>query len=313
MKTLRIATRQSPLALWQAHFIKQKLHLAHPELHIEICGMTTTGDKLQKGPLHQSGGKRLFVKELEQALLAGKADIAVHSMKDVPLDFPEGLGLSAICEREDPRDAFLSAQYAALTELPPGAVVGTASLRRTSQLLALHPLLNIQPLRGNIDTRLRQMEEGRYAAIILAAAGLIRLGLQTKIKSYFSPEEFIPAAGQGALGIECRVDDHETLKCIRVLDHPATHRCVTAERALSHHLQGGCQVPIGAYAINEGDQLVLHAIVASPDGQMILRAQASGPHSDPEKLGIEVAEILIAQGAEKILQGIAEQNNGFGV
>lgn len=299
---LRIATRQSPLALWQANHIKQRLEQAYPDLKVELLGITTSGDKLVNGPLNKSGGKGLFVKELEQALLENKADIAVHSMKDVPMEFPEGLEIAVICERADPRDAFISNHYKSLAELPVGAVVGTSSLRRTCQLHQARPDLNMQILRGNVDTRLKRLDENKYDAIILAAAGLLRLGLQQRITEYLSPEVCLPAVGQGALGIECRSADREVLELIKFLNHPSTQQCVLAERAMNLRLHGGCQVPVAAYAILQDEKIMLRGLVGKPDGSILLHANAIDIVNNAVMLGKKVAEDLLQQGAAQILK-----------
>lgn len=299
--TLRIATRQSPLALWQANFVKAELEKHFPELQIELVTMVTKGDIILDTPLAKIGGKGLFVKELELALLENRADIAVHSMKDVPMTFPEGLGLAVICEREDPRDAFVSNQYQSLDELPKGAVVGTSSLRRQCQLMAAYPHLEIKSLRGNVGTRLSKLDNGEYDAIILASAGLIRLGMPERIRSFISVEQSLPAAGQGAVGIETRLDDQRVLGYLAKLNHQPTAYRVIAERAMNAHLQGGCQVPIGGFATLKNDELTLNALVGSLDGSTIIRASGVAPVDKAEQLGIEVATKLLAQGADKIL------------
>ncbi len=299
--TLRIATRQSPLALWQANFVKAELEKHFPELQIELVTMVTKGDIILDTPLAKIGGKGLFVKELELALLENRADIAVHSMKDVPMTFPEGLGLAVICEREDPRDAFVSNQYQSLDGLPKGAVVGTSSLRRQCQLMAAYPHLEIKSLRGNVGTRLSKLDNGEYDAIILASAGLIRLGMPERIRSFISVEQSLPAAGQGAVGIETRLNDQRVLGYLAKLNHQPTAYRVIAERAMNAHLQGGCQVPIGGFATLENDELTLNALVGSLDGSTIIRASGVAPVDKAEQLGIEVATKLLAQGADKIL------------
>ena len=298
---LRIATRQSPLALWQANFVKAELEKYHPNLTVELVTMVTKGDVILDTPLAKIGGKGLFVKELELALLEERADIAVHSMKDVPMSFPEGLGLSVICEREDPRDAFVSNRYASLAELPEGAIVGTSSLRRQCQLMAAYPHLTIKSLRGNVGTRLSKLDNGEYDAIILASAGLIRLGMPERIKSFISVEDSLPAAGQGAVGIETRVNDTRVLNYLAKLNHNPTACCVMAERAMNTRLQGGCQVPIGGFATLNGEELELNALVGSLDGSTIIRASGKAHQRDAEQLGIRIAEQLLAQGADKIL------------
>ncbi len=299
--TIRIATRKSPLALWQAHFVQSRLQQLYPQLRVELLPMSTKGDKILDSPLAKVGGKGLFVKELEQAILAGDADIAVHSMKDVPVEFPDGLGLSIICERDDPRDAFVSSRFSSMAELPAGSRVGTSSLRRQCQLRASRPDLQILDLRGNVNSRLAKLDAGEYDAILLAAAGLKRLGLQARITTLLPPEQSLPANGQGAVGIECCLDDDELLTLLAPLEHGPTRQRVLAERAMNRALQGGCQVPIGAYAELEGDQLWLRGLVGSPDGRQILRAECRGAASDPVALGQTLAEQLLAQGAARLL------------
>ena len=303
-REIRIATRKSALALWQAEYVKARLEQAHPGLLVTLVPMVSRGDKLLDAPLAKIGGKGLFVKELETALLDNEADIAVHSMKDVPMDFPEGLGLYCICEREDPRDAFVSNTFDSLEALPAGSIVGTSSLRRQAQLLARRPDLKIHFLRGNVNTRLAKLDAGEYDAIILAAAGLIRLGFEARIRASISAEHSLPAGGQGAVGIECRVGDAELQQLLAPLNHTETALRVTAERAMNKHLNGGCQVPIACYAILEGEQLWLRGLVGEPDGSRLLRAEQRGSAEDAERLGIEVAEALLAQGAGEILKAI---------
>jgi hydroxymethylbilane synthase len=303
-REIRIATRKSALALWQAEYVKARLEQAHPGLKVSLVPMVSRGDKLLDAPLAKIGGKGLFVKELETALLENEADIAVHSMKDVPMDFPEGLGLYCICEREDPRDAFVSNTYSSLDALPAGSVVGTSRLRRQAQLLARRPDLKIQFLRGNVNTRLAKLDAGEYDAIILAAAGLIRLGFEDRIRSSISAEDSLPAGGQGAVGIECRSADSDVHALLAPLHHRETALRVTAERALNKHLNGGCQVPIACYALLEDDQLWLRGLVGQPDGGLLLRAEARAASSDAEALGVRVAEALLAQGADAILQAV---------
>lgn len=303
-REIRIATRKSALALWQAEYVKARLEQAHPGLKVSLVPMVSRGDKLLDAPLAKIGGKGLFVKELETALLENEADIAVHSMKDVPMDFPEGLGLYCICEREDPRDAFVSNRFDSLDALPPGSVVGTSSLRRQAQLLARRPDLKIQFLRGNVNTRLAKLDAGEYDAIILAAAGLIRLGFEDRIRSSISVEDSLPAGGQGAVGIECRTGDSEIHGLLAPLHHQDTALRVTAERALNKRLNGGCQVPIACYAVLEGDQLWLRGLVGQPDGGQLLRAEARAAAVDAEALGVKVADELLEQGAEEILKAV---------
>lgn len=301
---IRIATRKSPLALWQAEFVKAELEQAHPGLKVTLLTMTTKGDIILDTPLAKVGGKGLFVKELEVAMLEDRADIAVHSMKDVPVEFPEGLGLTVICEREDPRDAFVSNTYNSLDELPQGAIVGSSSLRRQCQLRAMRPDLEIRDLRGNVGTRLGKLDNGDYDAIILAAAGLKRLELEERIASFIEPEQSLPANGQGAVGIECRLDDAELIEMLKVLEHKPTRARVIAERAMNTALEGGCQVPIGAYAEIEGDNMWLRGLVGDPDGSKILTDEIRGDVADAEKLGLELAEKLRAQGAAEILEKV---------
>tara|TARA_R110002126_G_scaffold43555_3_gene124834 strand:+ start:1150 stop:2079 length:930 start_codon:yes stop_codon:yes gene_type:complete len=303
-QTVRIATRKSALALWQAEFVKAELLRHHPALKVELVPMSTQGDKILDTPLAKIGGKGLFVKELETAMLDGRADIAVHSMKDVPVAFPEGLVLQTICQREDPRDAFVSNQFQHVMQLPFGAVVGTSSLRRQCQLKALRPDLTVRDLRGNVNTRLAKLDNGEFAAIILASAGLIRLGFASRIASYIEPEQSLPANGQGAVGIECRSDDHAIQQLLAPLEHQTTRLCVLAERAMNRRLQGGCQVPIGAFAMLNADQLHLRGLVGSLDGSQIIRAEQTGKAEEAEQLGLLVAEQLLAQGAGAILQQV---------
>jgi hydroxymethylbilane synthase len=303
-REIRIATRKSALALWQAEYVKARLEQAHPGLIVSLVPMVSRGDKLLDAPLAKIGGKGLFVKELETALLENEADIAVHSMKDVPMDFPEGLGLYCICEREDPRDAFVSNTFDSLDALPAGSVVGTSSLRRQAQLLARRPDLKIQFLRGNVNTRLAKLDAGEYDAIILAAAGLIRLGFEDRIRASISAEDSLPAGGQGAVGIECRTADTEVHALLALLHHADTADRVSAERALNKRLNGGCQVPIACYALLEGDDLWLRGLVGQPDGGQLLRAEARAPREQAEALGVQVAEALLAQGADRILAAV---------
>lgn len=308
-RTLTIATRESPLALWQARFVEAELRRAHPQLEVELLGMTSRGDQLLEVPLAKVGGKGLFVKELETALLDGSADIAVHSMKDVPMAFPEGLELGVICEREDPSDAFVSNRYASLEALPADAVVGTSSLRRECQLRARRPDLTVRFLRGNVNTRLRKLDEGEYDAIILASAGLIRLGMGERIRQRLAVEDSLPAGGQGAVGIELRSDDSATRALLEPLHHHPTALRVTAERAMNEHLQGGCQVPIACFAelSGAGDSLWLRGLVGKPDGSEILRAEARAAPQEARELGIEVAGQLLAMGAAEILAEVYAQ------
>src|SRR5690554_4069476 len=299
---LRIATRKSALALWQAEFVKAKLEAAHPQLTVTLVPMVSRGDQLLDSPLAKIGGKGLFVKELQSALISKEADIAVHSMKDVPMAFPEGLGLYCVCEREDPSDAFVSNTYANLNELPEGSIVGTSSLRRQAQILAQRPDLVVNFLRGNVNTRLAKLDDGQYDAIILATAGLLRLGFEERIRSRLDVSISLPSGGQGAVGIECRSDDTAIHQLLEPLHHPATAARVTAERALNKHLNGGCQVPIACYAVLEDyDQVWLRGFVGQPDASTLLYADRRAHKDDAEALGIQVAEDLLAQGAGEIL------------
>lgn len=303
--TLRIATRKSLLALWQAEFVKSELEKHHPSLTVELVPMVSRGDKLLDVPLAKVGGKGLFVKELEHALINDEADIAVHSMKDVPMEFPDGLGLSVICEREDPRDAWVSNRFASVDDLPQGSVVGTSSLRRQSQILAARPDLEVKFLRGNVQTRLGKLDAGEYDAIVLAAAGLIRLELHERIRGFLAPEFSLPAGGQGAVGIECRMDDQRVIDLLKPLHHSVTAEAVMAERAMNRRLEGGCQVPIACYAIHNSDQeLWLRGLVADPDGSTVLQDEIKGHPRDGEAMGITLAERLLAAGADKILQAV---------
>ena len=309
---IRIATRKSLLALWQAEYVKTELERHHPGIIVELIGFTTRGDKILDTPLAKVGGKGLFVKELENAMLDGDADIAVHSMKDVPMEFPEGLGLAVICPRENPTDAFVSNTYACLDDLPAGAVVGTSSLRRESQLHARRPDLIIRSLRGNVQTRLRKLDDGEFDAIILATAGLIRLELQQRIRVAMPAEESLPAGGQGAVGIECRLNDQRTRDLLAPLHHQPSAWCVEAERAMNRRLEGGCQVPIACFAtLNETqDALRLRGLVASPDGTQVLQDEISGPPDQGKALGIALAERLLAAGADRILAAVYDQHAG---
>lgn len=306
--TLRIATRKSPLAMWQAEHIKSRLLALYPQLTVELVTFTTQGDKILDVPLAKIGGKGLFVKELEAAMLDGRADIAVHSMKDVPMEFPEGLELGVICARENPQDAFVSNHYKTIEELPQGAVVGTSSLRRQCQIQQQRPDLIIKSLRGNVQTRLSKLDAGEFDAIILAAAGLLRMEMQDRIASFIPAEQSLPAGGQGALGIEWRVGNNDHDRAIQELIKPLhdhiTASCVLAERALNRRLQGGCQVPIACYAERSGEQLWLRGLVGSVDGQTILRTERRGLASEAEVMGIDAAEHLLAQGAGAILSAV---------
>ena len=301
-RNLRIATRSSALALWQAEFIKAELERLHSNVTVELVKIKTLGDKILDVPLAKVGGKGLFVKELEEAMLDGRADLAVHSMKDVPMAFPEGLGLVAICERDDPTDAFISNHFSSLDDLPQNAVVGTSSLRRESQLRANRPDLQIRMLRGNVNTRLAKLDAGDYDAIILASSGLKRLGFEARIRNCMPDTLSLPAVGQGALGIECRLDDQELRAMLEPLNHTDSADRVKAERALNTRLNGGCQVPIAAYALLEdNDMLWLRGLVGAVDGSLIFRAEGRVHRSEGERLGRELAENLLAQGADKVL------------
>lgn len=298
---LVIGTRRSRLALWQAGHIKARLEALHTGLGVELLPLSTSGDELPEASLAQAGGKGLFVRELETALADGRADIAVHSMKDVPATLPEGFMLAAITGREDARDAFVSVRYAALAELPPGSKVGTSSLRRQAQILARYPSLDVRPLRGNLDTRLAKLDRGDYAAIVLAAAGLQRLGLAGRVRSVLSVEESLPAAGQAALGVECLSARADVIALVAPLADAATSACVRAERAVNRALGGNCAIPLGAYAEVRASGMRLRALVASPDGRRIARAEGEGDVSHPEALGDRVADLLRQRGATEIL------------
>ncbi len=301
LKQLRIATRSSPLALWQAEEVSRRLNNIYPELDVQLVTMTTKGDKILDAPLAKIGGKGLFVKELEAGLLAGDADIAVHSMKDVPVEFPEGLELALIMKREDPRDAFVSNQYDDLAAMPDGAIVGTSSLRRQAQVSERFPNLTINWLRGNVNTRLRKLDDGEYGAIILAASGLKRLGFDERIKNYLEPEQSLPAIGQGAIGIETRESDEVVKDLLAPLADADTTKRVLAERAMNETLNGGCQVPLAGYAVLEGDQLYMRGLVGEPDGSKVLRAERRAPADDAVALGVQIANDLLDQGAGEIL------------
>lgn len=304
-RILRIATRNSALALWQAEFIKAELERMHDHVSVELVGIKTQGDKILDVPLAKIGGKGLFVKELEEAMLEGRADLAVHSMKDVPMTFPEGLGLVAICEREDPTDAFVSNRFDNVDALPEGAVVGTASLRRECQLRAYRPDLQIRTLRGNVNTRLAKLDNGDFDAIVLASSGLKRLGFHDRIRYTLPDRISLPAVGQGALGIECRLDDHELRELLAPLNHADSADRVKAERALNRRLEGGCQVPIAAYALLEDeDTLWLRGLVGAVDGSEIFRVEGRAPRAEGERLGRELGEDLLALGADRVLAEI---------
>jgi hydroxymethylbilane synthase len=299
---LRIATRKSQLALWQAEHVATLLRQAHAGLEIELVPIVTQGDRIQDRSLAAIGGKGLFIKELEVALDEQRADIAVHSMKDLPGDLPDGLIIAAVLERADARDALLTAKAARLDDLPRGARVGTSSLRRQAQLLAARPDLRIEALRGNVDTRLRRLDAGEMDAIVLACAGLIRLGLESRITARLDPTVSLPAVAQGVIGIECRGADSGTLELVTVLNHPATRIAMDAERAFAHRLGGSCQSPIAAHAEIEGRSLILDGLVAEPDGSRLLRDRQSGSIADPAALGRLLAERILAAGAGPLLQ-----------
>lgn len=301
---LRIATRKSPLALWQAHYVSNLLQYHHPELKIELVTMTTQGDKILDTPLAKVGGKGLFVKELETGMLENRADIAVHSMKDVPVEFPSGLHLTVICEREDPRDAFVSNTYSSLENLPQGARLGTSSLRRQSQIAAIRPDLKIIDLRGNVNTRLKKLDNGEYDAIILAAAGLKRLEFEDRITRFIATDICLPAIGQGAVGLECRSNDARVNNLIAPLNDNKTQIRVLAERAMNQRLQGGCQVPIAGYAEFDHGIILLRGLVGQVDGKKIIRGEIAGPPENAEELGIALAEDLLSRGADKILNAL---------
>lgn len=305
---LRIATRKSPLAMWQAEHVAAKLQQAHPDLQVELVTFTTQGDKILDTPLAKIGGKGLFVKELERAMLDGDADIAVHSMKDVPVDLPTGLYLPVILKREDPRDAFVSNKYNDFSELPQGARLGTSSLRRQCQLKQARPDLEILDLRGNVNTRLAKLDAGDYDAIILACAGLKRLGFDGRIRTAMTPDTSLPAIGQGAIGIECRNDDANTNNLIAALDHVETHICIDAERAMNARLGGGCQVPIAGFAELKDEQLQLRGLVGRVDGSEILRSAIFGQPSEAGSMGTALAEELLARGADTILEALYAEN-----
>jgi len=304
MKTVRIGTRKSDLALWQAEYVRARL-LAHcPDLTVELVKMTTQGDRILDTPLNKLGGKGLFVKELEQGLLDRRIDLAVHSLKDVTVTLPEGLHIPVTCEREDARDAFVSNKYSDLATLPAGGRVGTSSLRRQCQLRAAHPQLEVLDLRGNVNSRLAKLDAGNYDAVILAAAGLKRLGFAKRIRTHLDPAESLPAVGQGAICIECREDDTEINQLIAVLNHTPTALRVRSERAMNARLEGGCQVPIGAYAELDGDMLHLRGLVGAPDGSRIIRGEIRGPDHRAHELGIALADDLLDRGARGILDHV---------
>ncbi|MSP97584.1 MAG: hydroxymethylbilane synthase [Betaproteobacteria bacterium] len=303
---LIIATRKSRLALWQAEHVQSALVALYPQCRVELLPMSTRGDEMLEATLAAEGGKGLFIKELERALADARADIAVHSMKDLPVELPAEFVLAAITERQDPRDAFVSNQHAGLAQLPAGAIVGTSSLRRAAQISERFPALTIRALRGNVDTRLAKLDTGEYAAIVLAAAGLQRLGLESRIRNYLAIEHSLPSPGQGALGIECRADRPGVIAALQPLAHVASSACVRAERAVNRALGGNCSIPLGAYAQISGDTLVLRGLVAAPDGKRIARAQETGSADAPEALGARVAARLRERGATEILSALAE-------
>ncbi len=304
LEKIRIATRKSPLALWQAEYVAARLRAAYPALQTELVRMTTRGDKILDSPLAKVGGKGLFVKELEQGMLNGTADIAVHSMKDVPVDFPPGLQLGAVLQRHDPRDAMISNQYQSFSEIPPGAKIGTSSLRRQCQIKMHCAEYEIISLRGNVNTRLSKLDAGTYDAIVLAAAGMERLGLQSKISEYLDTGFCLPAIGQGAIGIECRSDDPDALELLNCLNDNNTRICISAERAMNRTLEGGCQVPIAGFAELNGDVLRLRGLVGQPDGSKIIRSESSGHAEDANQLGQDLANKLLCLGADKILRDL---------
>lgn len=306
---LRIATRKSPLAMWQAEFVQAELEKIHPGLKVELIPMSTKGDKILDVPLAKIGGKGLFTKELEDRMMEGDADIAVHSMKDVPMELPEGFALGAILERHAPTDAFVSNHHEAFDALPQGAILGTSSLRRRAQLLAQRPDLDVRNLRGNVGTRLGKLDAGDYDAIVLATSGLKRLKLEERIRHELSPEVCLPAVSQGTLGIEYFAKDKATLELIKPLNHTHTEIRTTAERAMNHRLEGGCQVPIGVFAELDNEQISIRGLVGSLDGTVLLTAHAEGHQDQAHSLGVQVAEDLLAQGAQAILDEVYAEEN----
>lgn len=304
MRVIRIATRKSQLALWQAEYVRARLQEIDAERQVVLVKMSTEGDRILDSPLSKIGGKGLFIKELEHALLDGDCDLAVHSTKDMPIDLPKGLHIGAICPREDPRDAFVSRKYKSLSELPAGACVGTSSLRRQCQLRAAFPQIGIAELRGNVNTRLKKLDNGEYDAIILAAAGLIRLGLQDHITGFLETTLSLPAVGQGAVCIESRQDDQELNTLLKKLHDTNTAHCVLAERAMNKRLEGGCQVPIGGHAVIENNQLHMFGLVGNPDGSHIIKAEKYGALDNPAQLGIDLADELLEKGAKEILDSV---------
>ncbi len=306
LKQLRIGTRASQLALWQANWVKSELEKRYPGMTVTLTKIKTIGDKILDVPLAQVGGKGLFVKEIEEAMLRGEIDIAVHSMKDVPTEFPDGLGLHCITEREDPRDAVIS-RGVKFADLPQGAKIGTSALRRQAQLLKVRPDLQMVIIRGNVETRINKLETDNLDAVILAAAGLKRLGFTAKVAQYLDTTLSIPAIGQGALGIECRLDDKEVMATIDFFNHPATSFAVRAERALLWRCEGGCQVPIAAHGTVTGNELQLTGFIASVDGKRSVKGSISGPATDCEKLGITLAEKLLKDGGHEILSEVYQR------
>jgi hydroxymethylbilane synthase len=306
IQIIRIATRQSPLALWQAEYVSERIKALFPSIETQLVKMVTRGDKILDAPLAKIGGKGLFVKELEQGMLEGNADIAVHSMKDVPVTFPDGLHLAAILEREDPTDAFVSNHYSSLDQLPENARIGTSSLRRQCQIKATFPHAEILSLRGNVNTRLAKLDAGDYDAIILASAGLKRLGMGHRIAQCLPTQVSLPAIGQGAIGIECRIDDAQVNAILKALNDESTAICVTAERAMNAKLNGGCQVPIAGFAQIENDEISMRGLVGNPDGSVIYRAEKRGPISHAFAIGEAIADDLLSQGASEILQALLD-------
>jgi len=303
-QTIKIGTRKSPLALWQAYYVKDKIIQYNPGTNVELVEIVSEGDKHLETPLAKIGGKGLFLKELETALIKGEVDIAVHSMKDVTVKLPDGLHIPVICEREDPRDAFVSNHYASLADLPDGAKVGSCSLRRKSQIAARFPKLKLVDLRGNVNTRLAKLDNGDFDAIILAAAGLMRLEFHDRIKAFIQPEQMLPAVGQGAVGIECRIGDSVIEKAIAPIHHVDSADRVWAERAANEKLGGGCHVPVAAHAVLNGDELNLRALVASVSGETVLQCEYNAPRSEAWALGERAAKDLIKQGADGILKDV---------
>jgi hydroxymethylbilane synthase len=301
---LVIASRESRLALWQSEHVAAMIRRRYPRCEVRILGMTTKGDRILDSPLSKVGGKGLFVKELEEALAAGRADLAVHSAKDVPMALPAGFCIAATLEREDARDGFVSARFASLEEMPAGSVVGTSSLRREAQLRERYPGLEVKSLRGNVETRLAKLDRGDYQAIVLAIAGLKRLGLAHRVRAVLEPEISLPAPGQGALAIECREDRDALRRQLAAFDHEESALCLRAERAVSRALSGSCQLPLGAYALIAQGEVRLRALVATPDGRRVVRAEASGPKLQAERVGEDLARTLLAKGAGEILASL---------